>query len=113
MLLDFGYEVHVAVFRGVFRKEKAKAIVGEYRRSSCQTNEQNGIFVHRLKPAIRSSVAQDGDYLGDIYLQLKSLHQKYRFDLFHSFFINETGFVSTLLAKIIPISCYGGANCWF
>ena len=99
MLLDFGYEVHVAVFRGVFRQEKEKAITGEYRRSSCQTAEQNGIFVHRLKPAIRSSVAQDGDYLGDIYLQLKSLHKKYRFDLFHAFFINETGFISTLLAK--------------
>ena len=99
MLLDFGYEVHVAVFRGVFRQEKEKAIADKYRRSSCQTAEKNGIFVHRLKPAIRSSVAQDGDYLGDIYLQLKSLHKKYRFDLFHAFFINETGFISTLLAK--------------
>ena len=99
MLLDFGYEVHVAVFRGVFRQEKEKAIADGYRRSSCQTAEQNGIFVHRLKPAIRSSIAQDGDYLGDIYLQLKSLHKKYRFDLFHAFFINETGFISTLLAK--------------
>ena len=99
MLLDFGYEVHVAVFRGVFRKEKAKAIAGEYKRSFLTTTEQNGIFVHRLKPAIRSFVAGDGDYLGDIYLQLKSLHKKYRFDLFHAFFINETGFISTLLAK--------------
>ncbi|MDJ0718434.1 MAG: glycosyltransferase [Prochloraceae cyanobacterium] len=99
MLLDFGYEVHVAVFRGVFRKEKAKAIAGEYKRSNLTTTEQNGIVVHRLKPAIRSSVAGDGDYLADIYLQLKNLHQKYKFDLFHAFFINETGFISTLLAK--------------
>ena len=99
MLLDFGYEVHVAVFRGVFRKEKAKAIAGEYKRSNLTTTEQNGIFVHRLKPAIRSSVAGDGDYLADIYIQLKSLNKKYKFDLFHAFFINETGFVSTLLAQ--------------
>jgi L-malate glycosyltransferase len=99
MLLDLGYEVHVAIFRAVFRTEKQKAEAGEYRRSGYETTEQDGIIVHRLYPAIRSTVAREQDYLSDVYGQLKSLHQRYRFDLFHAFFINETGFLSTLLAQ--------------
>lgn len=99
MLLDLGYEVHVAVFRAVFRTEREKAQAGEYRRSSCRTTEQNGIVVHRMQPAIRSTLAKEQDYLSDLYLQLKSLHQHYQFDVFHAFFINETGFISTLLAR--------------
>ncbi|MEQ9370926.1 MAG: glycosyltransferase [Coleofasciculus chthonoplastes F3-SA18-01] len=99
MLKDLGYKVHVAVFRAVFRTEREKALAGEYRRSSCQTTEQNGIMVHRLKPAIRSTSAKEQDYLCDIYSQLKQLHQIHRFDIFHGFFINETGFLTTLLAR--------------
>jgi glycosyltransferase involved in cell wall biosynthesis len=99
MLVDFGYEVHVVVFRAVFRTEKQMAEKGEYRRPSCQTNIQDGIFVHRLKTAVRSTIAKDQDYFADLYGQIKSLHQKYQFDLFHAFFINETGFLSTLIAK--------------
>lgn len=99
MLLELGYEVHVAVFRAVFRTEREKAQAGEYRRSSCQTIEQDGISVHRLQPAIRSTLAKEQDYLSDLYLQLKSLHQHHQFDIFHAFFINETGFITTLLAR--------------
>lgn len=99
MLLALGYEVHVAVFRAVFRTEREKAQGGEYRRSSCQTTEQDGIIIHRLQPAIRSTLAKEQDYLSDLYLQLKSLYQHYQFDVFHAFFINETGFITTLLAR--------------
>jgi L-malate glycosyltransferase len=99
MLTDFGYEIHVVVFRAVFRTEKQMAEKGEYRRPSCQTNIHDGIFVHRLKTAVRSTVAKDQDYFADIYSQIRSLHKKYQFDLFHAFFINETGFLSTLIAK--------------
>ncbi len=99
MLLDLGYEVHVAVFRAVFSSEREKALAGEYRRSRCQTTERHGIIVHRLQPAIRSTAAKEQDYLCDIYSQLESLHQYYKFDVFHAFFINETGFLTTLLAK--------------
>ncbi|MGL5880827.1 MAG: glycosyltransferase [Xenococcaceae cyanobacterium] len=99
MLIDFGHEVHVVVFRAVFRTEKQMAEKGEYRRPSCQTTLQEGIFVHRLKTAVRSTIAKDQDYFADLYGQIRSLHQKYQFDLFHAFFINETGFLSTLIAK--------------
>ncbi|MDJ0690794.1 MAG: glycosyltransferase [Xenococcaceae cyanobacterium MO_188.B32] len=99
MLIDLGYEVHVAVFRAVFRQEKQMAQNSELRRSHCQTSESNGVKVHRLFPAVRSTVADDQDYLCDLYGQLQKLHRKYRFNLFHAFFINEMGFLTTLLAK--------------
>ena len=35
----------------------------------------------------------------DIYGQLFTLHNKYQFDVVHAFFINETGFLTTMLAK--------------
>jgi glycosyltransferase involved in cell wall biosynthesis len=99
MLIALGYDVHVAVFRAVFREERAMAAAGEFRRSTCQTTQQNGITVHRLKPAVRSAQAKVQDYLCDLHSQLKALHQTYRFDLLHAFFINEMGFVTTLLGR--------------
>ena len=105
MLLGLGYEVHVAVFRAVFRNEREKALAGECRRAGCQTAEQDGVMVHRIQPAIRSTVAKEQDYLSDLYDQLERLHRRYQFDLFHAFFINEMGFLTTLLAreKNIPV----------
>jgi glycosyltransferase involved in cell wall biosynthesis len=98
-LLELGYDVHVAVFRAVFRTERELAAAGEYRRASCLTTEKDGITVHRLQPAVRSTLAKEQDYLCDLYDQLKSLHQAYQFDIFHAFFINEMGFLTTLLAR--------------
>ncbi|PSB17103.1 glycosyl transferase [filamentous cyanobacterium CCP2] len=99
MLTALGFEVHVAVFRAVFRAEKADAEAGIFRRASCQTAMVNGVTVHRLKPAVRSSLAKEQDYLCDLYDQLAALHDQYGFDLLHAFFINEMGFLTTLLAQ--------------
>ncbi|WP_040897279.1 glycosyltransferase [Xenococcus sp. PCC 7305] len=99
LLKSLGYQVHVAVFRSVFSKEEALAKAGKFRRTACKTSEQNGIILHRLYPAIRSKVTRKQDYLMDIYGQLTTLHRKYRFDVVHAFFINETGFLTTMLAK--------------
>jgi L-malate glycosyltransferase len=99
MLVAIGYEVHVAVFRAIFRYERELAAAGEYRRASCQTMQQDGITVHRIHPAIRSTVAKEQDYLSDIYDQLSILHRQQNFELFHAFFINEMGYLTTLLAK--------------
>ena len=99
MLISLGYEVHVAVFRAVFRAERAMAEAGDYRRATCKTVQQDGLTVHRLFPAVRSTQAKAQDYLCDLHAQLRSLHQTYLFDLLHAFFINEMGFLTTLLAK--------------
>lgn len=93
LLQDIGYDVHVAVFHSKQRKAQG------YYRSNCHTTDQNGIQVHRLTPASRSNAPILQDYRSEIYLQLKHLHHQHQFDLFHAFFINETGFITTLLAK--------------
>ncbi|ESA33998.1 glycosyl transferase [Leptolyngbya sp. Heron Island J] len=93
LLKDIGYEVHVAVFHSKQRKAEG------YYRSDCSTTDQNGIQVHRLTPASRSNAPILQDYRSEIYFQLKQLHRQHQFDLFHAFFINETGFITTLLAK--------------
>lgn len=99
LLQELGYQVHVAVFRSVFRKEEALAQAGKLRRSHCQTSEHDGIKVHRIYPAIRSKIARKQEYLMDVYGQLNILHRQYQFDLVHAFFISETGFLTTMLAK--------------
>ncbi|MEL6580014.1 MAG: glycosyltransferase [Cyanobacteria bacterium J06621_12] len=99
LLQNLGYQVHIAVFRSVFRKERKLAKAGKFSRSCCETTVRDGITVHRLYPAVRSTVARDQDYLMDTYGQLTTLHKEYQFDLVHAFFINETGFLTTMLAK--------------
>jgi glycosyltransferase involved in cell wall biosynthesis len=95
MLINSGYEIHVAVFRS-----KQRLVSDDSRRrSSCKTILQDGVFVHRIKSAVRDEMQEIQDFFSDVYFQLKCLHQKYSFDLFHAFFMNETGYVTTLLAK--------------
>lgn len=93
LLQAVGYEVHVAVFHSKQRKAEG------YHRSDCSTTNKDGIQVHRLTPASRSNHPILQDYRSEIYFQLKQLHYQHQFDLFHAFFINETGFITTLLAK--------------
>lgn len=93
LLQSNGYEVHVAVFHSKQRKSDG------FHRSSQETSLQKGIHVHQLNPAKRSNSPILQDYLSEVYFQLRRLHQQEQFDLFHAFFINETGFLTTLLAK--------------
>ena len=95
MLTNIGYEVHVAVFRSKQRFVSD----GSCRRAGCETSLQDDIFVHRIKSAIRGEITELTDYLSDVYFQLKLLHQKYQYDLFHAFFLIETGYVTTMIAK--------------
>ncbi|MCC5633765.1 glycosyltransferase [Nostoc sphaeroides CHAB 2801] len=95
MLINSGYEVHVAVFRS-----KQRLVSDETRRrASCTTTLQDGVFVHRIKSAVRNHTTEIQDFFNDVYFQLKCLHQKHSFNLFHAFFMNETGYVTTLLAR--------------
>ncbi|MFN6538446.1 MAG: glycosyltransferase [Nostoc sp. EkiNYC01] len=95
MLIHSGYEVHVAIFRSKQRLVSD----GSRRRASCTTTLEDGVFLHRIQSAVRNNVTEVQDFFSEIYLQLKYLHQKHSFNLFHAFFLNETGYVTTLLAK--------------
>jgi len=95
MLIDSGYEVHIAVFRSKQRLVSD----GSRRRASCTSTLQDGVFVHRIKSAVRTQTTEIQDFFSDVYFQLKCLHQKHNFDLFHAFFLNEAGYVTTLLGR--------------
>jgi len=97
MLQQEGYQVHVAVFRAKHRLEDHSHLQG------CQTTLQEGIQVHRLYSSNCSETPMIQDYYSEIYGYLKQLHHHHCFDLLHGFFINETGFVTTLLAKELGI----------
>ncbi|MDB9527260.1 glycosyltransferase [Oscillatoria sp. CS-180] len=97
MLNDIGYEVHVAVFHSKQRKDD------NLRRSQTLSHLQDDICIHRLYPAIRSDNPIVQDFLSEVYFLLEQLHQRFQFSLFHGFFINETGFLTTLLAKELNI----------
>lgn len=103
MLIELGFDVHVAVFRAVFREQRAQAAAGEFQRPSCQTTQQDGVTVHRLQPAVRSTQAKEQDYFCDLYGQLQLLHRQCQFDALHAFFINEMGFLTTLLGQEVGI----------
>lgn len=94
MLKLSGYEVHVAVFHSKHRKETDSCTRTGYR-----TTNDEGIFVHRIRSAVRSETLAVQDYLSEVYAQVRSLHLHYQFDAFHAFFLNETGFLTTLLAR--------------
>lgn len=95
MLTNSGYEVHIAVFRSSHRSVPNEI----YRRAGYETIVQDDIFVHRIQSSIRSEITELSGYLSDIYFQLKLLHQKFQYDLFHAFFLIETGYVTTMIAK--------------
>jgi len=95
MLTNSGYEVHIAVFRSSHRSVTDET----YRRAGYETTVQDNIFVHRIQSSISSDITELSGYLSDIYFQLKLLHQKYQYNLFHAFFLIETGYVTTILAK--------------
>lgn len=59
MLINSNYEVHVAVFRSKQRLVSD----GSRRRASCTTTFQDGIFVHRIKSAVRDNITAIQDFL--------------------------------------------------
>jgi glycosyltransferase involved in cell wall biosynthesis len=93
MLTAAGYDIHVAVFHSKQRKTEG------HQRSRRVSTLEDGVWVHRLESARRSDEPILQDYLSEIYVLLKALHHDLCFDAFHAFFINETGFLTTLLAK--------------
>ncbi|MEM9214823.1 MAG: glycosyltransferase [Cyanobacteria bacterium P01_F01_bin.150] len=94
MLQRSGYEVHVTVFSAKFHNTPNPSI-----RTGYTTNNDDGVLVHRIHCAVRAENWAVQDYMTEVYAQVRSLHLRYDFDAFHAFFLNETGFLATLLAK--------------
>lgn len=95
MLAHVGYEVHVAVFHA--RDRCDTTLHGSEKEFDKQI--QDGLVVHRYRPVVRSEDNSRQEYLSDVYGHLRRLHEEEQFDLFHAFYLNENGFLTTLLAK--------------
>jgi glycosyltransferase involved in cell wall biosynthesis len=94
MLRQAGHEVHVFVFHSSRCKKEVDG--GQAR---VDTSEQDGVFVHRYRHVDRGNKQSEQDVASDAYLELQKIHDRESFDLFHAFFLNETGFLTTLLAR--------------
>jgi glycosyltransferase involved in cell wall biosynthesis len=94
MLRKAGHEIHVFVFHSSRCKEEVDAS-----QDRVDTSEQDGVFVHRYRHIDRGTKQSEQDVASDAYIELQKLHERENFDLFHAFFLNETGFLTTLLAR--------------
>jgi glycosyltransferase involved in cell wall biosynthesis len=95
MLAGLGHEVHVVVFHSKRRKGKGN----ETGRKGFRTKSEDGLFVHRYQAVSRTESSATQDFMSDVYGALRRLHEREGFDVFHGFYINETGFLTTLLAR--------------
>ena len=95
MLKKVGHEVHVFVFHASRRHSGDSGLSDE----QLFTVEQDGVFVHRFRHIERGSGNSSQDLLSDVYIAMQRLHARENFDLFHAFFLNEIGFLTTLLAS--------------
>lgn len=95
MLKDVGHEVHVFVFHAN-RSGSNEAGTGQ---KGLETSETDGVMVHRYEHVIRGQRRSTQDALSDAYIELQKLHENANFDLFHAFFLDEIGFLTTLLAR--------------
>jgi glycosyltransferase involved in cell wall biosynthesis len=94
MLTDLGHEVHVVVFHSKRRKDFTDPA-----RKGFDTSFEDGVAVHRYRNVMRSEGSAVQEFLSDVYAELHRLHEREQFDVFHAFYINETGFLTTLLAR--------------
>jgi glycosyltransferase involved in cell wall biosynthesis len=94
MLRQAGHEMHVFVFHS--SRCKKEVFGGPV---SVDTSEQDGIVIHRYQHVDRGNKQSEQDVVSDAFLELQKLHNQENFDLFHAFFLNETGFLTTLLAR--------------
>ncbi len=95
MLAELGHEVHVVVFH----TRRFMETQSETGRKGFRTSEDNGLFVHRFESVLRSESISMQEFMSDVYAALRKLHEQERFDVFHGFYLNETGFLTTLLAR--------------
>ncbi len=95
MLVELGHEVHVVVFH---TKRRLLAAEGATRKG-LKTGEDEGIIVHQYRTVMRGEGCAVQDFLSDVHAELHRLHEREHFDVFHAFYVNETGFLTTLLAR--------------
>ena len=95
MLADQGHEVHVVVFHSKRSLQQA----ANSARKGFNTTHEGDVSIHRYQAVARGESIAVQEFLSDVYAELRRLHEREHFDLFHAFYLNETGFMTTLLAR--------------
>jgi glycosyltransferase involved in cell wall biosynthesis len=95
MLAALGHEVHVVVFH-TRRSRQSQSETGV---KGFRSTSEDGLQVHRYQSVSRTESRSAQDFMSDVYAALRKLHEQERFDVFHGFYVNETGFLTTLLAR--------------
>ncbi|UCH47065.1 MAG: glycosyltransferase [Betaproteobacteria bacterium] len=95
LLASLGHEIHVVVFH----TRRSSTTRSETGRKGFHTTIEEQLHVHRYESVSRTGSASTQDFMSDVYAALRRLHEQERFDVFHGFYVNETGFVTTLLAR--------------
>ena len=95
MLAALGHEVHVVVFHSKRSLQEAANAT----RKGFSTTHEDCISIHRYQAVARGEKVAVQEFLSDVYGELRRLHEREHFDLFHAFYLNETGFMTTLLAR--------------
>ena len=95
MLAELDHEVHIVVFHSSRRLEQSDHVT----QKGFLTETEGKLQVHRYQSVSRTGSSSKQDFMSDVYGELRRLHDRLGFDIFHGFYINETGFLTTLLAR--------------
>lgn len=102
MLSESDFDVHV-----VFLRKDAIETDSDVRRTHRISSKHGNVIVHNIYPLIKQNTSSSAEYYLEAGNQIKNLHSKYKFDIFHSFYISESGFLTTMIAKEVnrPVVC--------
>lgn len=96
---EMGWEVHVA---HLYAEQGLPGLLDEI----VESTVEGGVMVHRIPIGREQDLPRNTLWdcpnnlsIRLMYQCLERLHQHYRFDVFHSFFVYPTGYVAALLAK--------------
>ena len=96
---EMGWEVHVV---NLYGKQTGLGLLDEI----IESTSENGVMVHRIPIGREEDLPHDTlwdspDTLSIrlMYHCLEGLHRQFQFDVFHSFFIYPTGYVTALLTE--------------
>jgi glycosyltransferase involved in cell wall biosynthesis len=97
---ELGWDVHVA---NLYEEQAPPGLLDEI----AESRTENGLMIHRIRIGRERSPANatlwdsaESPSIRLMYESLERLHLRYRFDLFHSFFIYPIGYVAALLGRV-------------
>jgi len=99
MLAKIGCEVHVVVFHS----RQLKTRNNDTLERGFDTSNDGDIHVYRSRASAKTDSNPLPEFLSDVAMEIKHLHEQQQFDVFHAFFMNETGFLTTLVARELGI----------